>query len=428
MKKVLFTTMSIIAAAAMMFVSCKKDDPKDNGKDNGGEQQEQKVDDELVGTWTITGEAQGWAADGGVAMTESKNVWTAAEVAVKGEGFKFVKDGAWTINLGASPKTGSTQKFDDDVEFDLEKDGDNIAGAKDGIYSVTLNLLTKKAKIKFVSELPKEGQNWDYVLDQTNYLTNSTFLWEDDPIAMSGKSITYQWKFYSTHWNNCKFQDKGDDDIQLYSNRLGGIYNIKEKGLLLRFSNDGQADGQLCLNAPVCGVEQDQVRKDNAPYVWSLNEWHVLTLTCDGTNTILYDNGEVLATYPATDAWDEWKFQRLDLSMTWKEGSTKNDWPYRQHFDGYSAFVRIWSKALTAEEVAASLCDVPANSEGLAAYWAFNLDEGSVVPNLVGDNKYDLNFANAYDGNDRKYDASEAIAGAWTAVEDIENGTVCAAE
>ena len=156
MKKVLFTTLSIIAVAAMMFVSCKKENGTDNGGENGQEQQ-QTVDPELVGTWTITGEAQGWAADGGVAMTESNNVWTAAEVAVKGEGFKFVKDGAWTINLGASPKTGSTQKFDDDVEFDLEKDGDNIAGAKDGIYSVTLNLLTKKAKIKFVKDLEPEG-------------------------------------------------------------------------------------------------------------------------------------------------------------------------------------------------------------------------------------------------------------------------------
>ena len=142
--------MSIIAVAAMMFVSCKKEDTKTDGN----EQKQETVDPELVGTWTIVGKANGWDETAGVAMTESDNVWTVAEVAIKGEGFKFVKDGSWDINLGASPKTGSTQKFDDDVEFDLEKGGDNIAGAKDGIYSVTLNLLTKKAYIKFLRDLP----------------------------------------------------------------------------------------------------------------------------------------------------------------------------------------------------------------------------------------------------------------------------------
>ena len=146
--------MSIIAVAAMMFVSCKKEDTKTDGN----EQKQETVDPELVGTWTIVGKANGWDETAGVAMTESDNVWTVAEVAIKGEGFKFVKDGSWDINLGASPKTGSTQKFDDDVEFDLEKNGDNIAGAKDGVYSVTLNLLTKKAKIAFVKDLEPETQ------------------------------------------------------------------------------------------------------------------------------------------------------------------------------------------------------------------------------------------------------------------------------
>lgn len=161
MKKVLFTTLSIIAVAAMMMVSCKKE-PVEKPDDNKEEQKPEddpKVDEDLVGTWTIVGEANGWNEKEGVAMTENNNVWTVAEVAVKGEGFKFVKDAAWTINLGASPKTGATQKFDDDVEFDLQKDGDNIAGAKDGIYSVTLNLLTKKAKIAFVKDLEPEGND-----------------------------------------------------------------------------------------------------------------------------------------------------------------------------------------------------------------------------------------------------------------------------
>ena len=152
MKKVLFTTLSIIAVAAMMMVSCKKE-PVEKPDDN---KEEQKVDEDLVGTWTITGEAYGWDQTKGLAMTESDNVWTAAEVSIKGEGIKFVKDASWDVNLGAKEDGAK----DDDVEFELEKGGKNIKGAKDGVYSVTLNLLTKKAKIKFVKDLEPEGPNW----------------------------------------------------------------------------------------------------------------------------------------------------------------------------------------------------------------------------------------------------------------------------
>lgn len=155
MKKVLFTTLSIIAVAAMMMVSCKKE-PVEKPDDN---KEEQKVDEDLVGTWTITGEAYGWDQTKGLAMTESDNVWTAAEVSIKGEGIKFVKDASWDVNLGAK-EDGAKE---DDVEFELEKGGKNIKGAKDGVYSVTLNLLTKKAKIKFVKDLePADPTEWDY--------------------------------------------------------------------------------------------------------------------------------------------------------------------------------------------------------------------------------------------------------------------------
>ena len=422
MKKVLFTTMSIIAAAAMMFVSCKKENGTDNG---GGQEQQQTVDPELVGTWTITGEAQGWAADGGVAMTESNNVWTVAEVAVKGEGFKFVKDGAWTVNLGAAEAGAKA----DDVEFDLNKDGSNITGtAGDGIYSVTLNLLTKKAKIKFVSELPKEGQDWDYVLDMTDWHINSTFMFDEveKPIKLDPASVTFQVKFFSKKWNNHKFGDKDENGYTLYCNRLGEFSNAAEsQTVLLRFSNDGSADGQLCLNAGFLGLNQDQIAVDGTPYVWSVGEWHVITITSDGTNLSVYDNETLIKTYSQSGLGDEWKFARYDLSMTWKEGSTDNDWPLRQAFNGYIAYSRVWSKVLTAEEVAASLCDVPADSDGLQVYWAFNCDEGSVVENLAANKEFALDFTKAWDGNGSKNNTATYAEAGWTAVEEITNGTVC---
>ena len=434
MKKFFNYTLALLAVASICMVSCKKDDKTDDGTDNNTTEE---YAGPVTGTsnWSVIGSLTADAKvnmnwDNDIVMAESNGIFVVKNLKLAAaDAFKIRYQKDWAVNRGGTFAALGQG-------FDVEPDGDNIIPALDGIYDVYYNpeveqmAVCAKDATPTWSEKTVTGTQWDYVLDQTNYLTNSTFTWEDDPIKMSGKNITMEWKFYSTHWNNYKFNDKGDDDIQLYSNRLGGIYNISEKGLLLRFSNDGQADGQLCLNAPIFGVDQDQVctgeGDSRTPYIWSLNEWHVLTLTCDGTTTTLYDNGEVISTYDASSAWDEWRFQRLDFSMTWKEGSTKNDWPYKQHFDGYSAFVRIWDRCLSAGEVKAGLCDVPADSEGLKAYWAFNLDEGHVVKNLVGNATYDLDFSNAWDGNDGKYDASDAVAGAWTSVDEIENGTVCA--
>ena len=416
MKKIF--KFAILAVAAAAVIAC-------GDKNKGGEEPD-PTPTPVESDWSVIGSIAGdtWTVD--IAMAQDGDIYVAKSVTLTAtDEFKIRYQKAWDANRGGTFVALGQP-------FAVENNGSNIIPGLDGKYDIYYNAGLELMEVTAEGATPDwtiptpEGNTWDYVFDHSNYLTNSTFLWEDDPIKMSGKSITMEWKFYSTHWNNHKFQDKGDDDIQLYANRLGGIYNVKEKGLLLRFSNDGQADGQLCLNAPIFGVEQDQVSKDKEPYIWSLNEWHVLTLTCDGTTTTLYDNGEIVSTYDASEAWDEWKFQRLDFSMTWKEGSTKNDWPYRQHFDGYSAFIRIWDKCLSAEEVKAGLCDVPADSEGLKAYWALNLDEGSVVKNLTGAAVYDLDFANAHDGNEGDYNAAEAVAGAWYAVEDIENGAVCA--
>ena len=84
MKKVF--KFALVALTALAVLACKKT-PKDP---TPTPEPEPTVDAELVGTWTITGEAQGWAADGGVQMTDANNVWSCAEVVVKGEGFKFV--------------------------------------------------------------------------------------------------------------------------------------------------------------------------------------------------------------------------------------------------------------------------------------------------------------------------------------------------
>lgn len=426
MKKVFLTTMSVIAVAAMMMlVSCKKDNGTDNNKEK--EQPEtETVDEELVGTWTIIGEYQGWTED--VAMTESNNVWTATNVPVKGEGFKFRKDGSWDINLGAV-ETRATLTYDDGAEILLEKGAANIAGSKgDGYYDITLNLLKKTATIKFAGEFESPAVAWDYVLDISDYNRNSEFHFKD-PIKINPNALTFQWKFRAFEWHDygktrTAVVDGEEKTYSVWCNRLGQIGNEDEQGILFRF-NDGGEKGQLRLGSAIWGNNDVYLAKDGAAYIWSLDEWHTLTITSDGTTVSVYDNETLITSFnqstPELFA-TEWPIERFDISMTWDDGT---GYPLGQTFLGYIAYTRVWSKALNAEEIAASLCNVQ-DTDGLQICWNYNLDGGTTIKNAGAASGYDLDFTKAKAAGRQSYVKAENIEGGWTAVEDIENGTVCA--
>ncbi len=276
---------------------------------------------------------------------------------------------------------------------------------------------------------PWTPAGWDKVFDMSNYKVNSTFRWQDGP-ELNPSAITFQWKFWSNKWNNCKFNDQGEENgqkYQLFCNRLSEIAQYDESNaLLLRFSNDGDADGQLCLNAGFLGVNQVQVAKDGKPYVWPTGEWVTLTITCDGTKVYVYDDEELVASYNANPA-SAWKLGRFDLSMTWDDGSK---WPRSQAFNGYIAYARVWSRALGVEDIAATLCEVPADkAEGLEANWVFDGKEDKYIANTVTKNEaLGLDFTDCWDGNDNRKDNGDAAAAAWKTLADAQMEGICLRE
>ena len=275
------------------------------------------------------------------------------------------------------------------------------------------------------SEVEYEYYNpagWDKVFDMSNYKTNSTFKW--DGIALNPSSVTLQWKFYSNKWNNHKFNDRDENNNQLFCNRLGEFASADEsQSVLLRFSNDGDADGQLCLNAGVLGINQVQISKDNKAYVWPTEEWVVLTIVSDGSKVSIYHNEDLVNSYDATPG-ASWNFQRFDLSMTWDEGAS---WPLKQAFNGYSAYARVWSRALGVEDIAATLCDVPSDkTEGLECYWKFDGSTDKYVTNSAPNNSsMELDFTDCWDGNGNATDNSDAAVAAWKALEGADFTGLC---
>lgn len=404
MKKVFLTTMSVIAAAAMMMlVSCKKDNGTDNN--NGNEQAPETVDEELVGTWTITGEAQGWAADGGVAMTESNNVWTATNVPVKGEGFKFVKDGSWNINLGAV-ETRATLTYDDGAEILLEKGAANIAGSKgDGYYDITLNLLKKTATIKFVKEIeneaPEAGEVW-HPAKAINFSKTSMWTLFDEDVALSS-GYTYVFNFMVLGFNDNTYLAKFSDKKPQGAN-----------------CNNQVRFGEVSGHTPQMEWAINNGARLETTTVFEAETWYSVALVAESTgNRHIYVNGVeealknisneaieltdgVLPTAYQHPGIADAKFGAIEWGDSW---GTSGYLDSVRPFPGCVCNISIWSRALSADEVAALVSAAPAaKADGLVAYWPMDEGTGYVIADKSGAGKVgDVDFSKGW--TDR-YDAS----------------------
>lgn len=401
MKKVF--TFALVALAAAAVVACQK--PASGGTTPGGDT---PSGGDYVAIQSIAMEPGVLELEEGESIDLPKVVVTPSNATDKG-----------------MPVTWSSK---DQNIFKIENN--KVVGVKAGTAKIEVVLKDSKgtefgaqANVTVKAAVP-EGQNFDYVMNIADYKTNSEFHFENAK-KFNPNSLTYQSKFLSTKWN---VYDKVDEErgYKVWCNRLGQICNEGEKGLLFRFG-DGEVQGLLRLNSAIFSKDPNYVQKDGKNYIWSLNEWHVLTITSDGTNISVYDNADLVASYQggAAAVFAEWPVQRFDISMTWDDGT---GYDKGQAFLGYIAYTRLWSKALSAAEVAASLCDVPADSEGLEIYWAFNNDEGTTVKNLGKASGYDLDFTKALAGGQASYVKAEDVEGAWTDVAMEELPVVCPAE
>ena len=415
MKKV-FKFALVAFAAAAVAVACNKPaadpTPTPTPDPDPDPQPEEVVPVEGNSDWSVIGALLGTNWDKDYVCAEENGAFVLKNVKLTAtDEFKFRKGKAWDENRG-----GAFESLNNG--FAVVHDGANIKPGLDGVYDLYLLADLTQAAVCAKGVSPEwqkapEGQSWDYVMDISDYKTNSEFHFEDGTLTINPASVTVQWKFYATKWND---YDKVDEErgYKVWCNRLGQISNEAEKGFLFRF-NDGGTKGSLRFNSDLVGIpENGYVVKDGKAYIWELNQWHVLTIVADGTNVSIYDNAELVQTYEEKTAQtlqNGLKLQRFDISMTWDDGT---GYDKGQAFLGYQAFTRIWSKALSADEVAASLCDVPANSEGLEIYWAWNLDEGSAVNNLAKAAGYNLDFSTALAGGQQSYVNPDDVEGTWT--------------
>lgn len=432
MKKIFkFAAIFAMAALTLSAVSCSKDDDKDENKEDP------KVDPPVVDDYApVTGESD-WSIIGSLSAHEKVNMnWDGDLVMVQDGDIYYVKNlklaaadefkirfqKDWGVNRG-----GNFESLGNG--FAVTHDGPNIKVGAEGTFDVYYNAALEQIAVCAANANPTWAEpqgpvasDWNYVMNISDYKTNSEFHF-GSPVKLNPGSLTFQWKFYSTKWN---VYDQVDEErgYKVWANRLGQISNSAEKGILLRF-NDGHKQGSLRLNAAIFANDgKDYVQKDGDDYIWSLNEWHTLSIVADGSTVTVYDNAEAVYSfeYSVPEVYAEWPVERFDISMTWDDGT---GYDKGQAFQGYQAYTRMWSRALSAEEIAASLCNVD-TADGLVLCWNYNLEEGTTVKNEGSAASYDLDFTKALAGGQASYVKAEDIEGTWTPVEEIENGTVCA--
>jgi len=440
MKK-LFKFALVAFAAAAVTVACqpanqpatpdKPDTPDTPDTPDKPDTPDEVVPVEGTADWAIIGTLLGsnWdkdyksAQDGDIYVV--KNVKLEAATEFKWRDTTSEKNG-WAVNRGgAFTALGEA--------FDVTQDGANIKPGLDGVYDIYLNLAVDQAAIvakdgaqptwKEVTPDPV-ASNWDFVLDMSNYQVNARIPFSN-ALTINTGHLTMQWKFYANEWNNYDTNvERNGETYKVWANRLGQLYDgdYGGEGILLRFG-DGHKSGSLRLNGGAI-IGDAYVQANGDDYIWETGKWHVLSLVADGTNVTVYDNDAQVCQIAQSSAAHDWTFGAIDLSETMDDGDVA--YCKGQAFQGYTAYIRMWDKALSTEEVAASLCDVDAKSEGLKGYWKFNLDEGSTVKDEAGSN--DINFktikAAANSEGGKVTDNSEAIEGAWTSVEEV--APVCA--
>ena len=92
-------------------------------------------------------------------------------------------------------------------------------------------------------------------------------------------------------------------------------------------------------------------------------------------------------------------FERFEVGMSWDADG--GNYPFSQLLDGYIDYARVWNRPLAASEIAAGLCDVANNAEGLMVKWLFGDTENGKTVNMAGDAAYDLDWSKMshMDGN-----------------------------
>lgn len=172
-----------------------------------------------------------------------------------------------------------------------------------------------------------------------------------------------------------------------FNKASGGIFTIMgiEGKFLLRM---GDVGNQL-TNLQVA----TEYGNYNCPFVCEANTWYHIAVVFKERKAYIYFDGDLKGTSQEFNMYNYYYLNSVNLSPAWSYEPSGNrcfwvGYSYETNRDTYGQMteVRIWNKALTAEEINAEnhFYTVDPKSEGLFSYWKFTAGEGSTIEDATG--------------------------------------------
>ena len=399
--------MSIIAVAAMMMVSCKKE-PTDNGKDNGKDdgKQTEEYAGPVTGTsaWSVIGALTADAKvnmnwDNDIVMAENNGIFVVKNLKLEAaDEFKIRENKGWDNNRG-----GAFEKLGEG--FAVTNGGANIKVGAAGIYDVYYNPAVEQMAVcakdgQPTWKEPAAGPSREGKVLKLTPVNSENAIFEKEEYADLGAGATFQVKFYANSW-------KTDGNCD----RLCCFENYDESpSMLVRFSNDGTQPGQLRFNNNAWQIGGgDGVKltdSEGNAYIFAAQKWHVLTMVLkpgeeNAVTVDFYDNENLINSATGKMTSKKFEFKRFEFGMSWEYNFNNDEFSLWQLFDGYIDYARVWTRELSASEIAAGLCDIDVETaEDLLVYWIMNEgEENGIIPNKAGDKAYDINWSNMSEMN-----------------------------
>jgi len=263
--------------------------------------------------------------------------------------------------------------------------------------SVDLVETTEQAVSYFIF---KVDGNFDNIsgLDMSTYssaMYTSLYFPDDEVVTIDENTHTFEVLVYPYNWHS------GTTYIGSWKGKDLNNNNESFRGCELRVSGTA--------GATAIGNRQCDLTKASSNVTLPANQWSLITVTCDGTQTgqssevayRLYINGELVASAAPTKRYGS------SSKQGFKVGYTINGMQFgypssSYYFDGLISEIRMWKGCLTEDEIKANLREVQSpSSDKMYGYWKLNEGSGNIL--------YDSS------GNGRNMEFSESSTVVWGA-------------